>query len=350
MSISDLFPNGESGEPKEPDDPKESDSSDSSVVSDEASPSESPEDTPVTNSPQDGPTPTSPAHSVTEHTTTPLAQTAPSETQPAPETAQPKSQYDLITEALMARIGGVGSHSTFKVCIYGPPGGTKSSWLSQIPGNLVYDMEDGSISMKTQQYYTGKPIADGVRVLPFKSFRESELLMERLLAGDPALDWVKCFSIDTFSDFHKRALSDTVKHYHQQAPSSVNAWRPGTDHYTEVNQRLLEFVRNLRDLDRDVVITAHSRTIEPKGAPAKTYPDFSESLSNKIEAMMDIVGYMEMVEVEGNSIPVCRVISDGRIHAKTRVPLEPVIVNPQWPDWKQTWEQWRKDSPEEVLI
>lgn len=276
----------------------------------------------------------------------PAASESPAATTPSETVSPERAKYLAITEALLGRIGDVGSKSTFKCCVYGPPGGTKSSWLGRIPNNLVYDMEDGVISMRTQEAFTGKPKAPGVKVIPFSSFNEADLLLQRFLDNDPAFAQWTVFSIDTFSDFHKRALEDLMYTLKRKQPS-LNQYDVKPEHHAENNMRMMEYVRKLRNMPKDLVITAHARTVEPKGKPAKTYPDFSESLAGKIEAMMDVVGYMEMRLVDGKETPVMRVVSEGTIHAKTRVPLDAEIINPEWTDIKAVWEKWREENPDE---
>lgn len=327
MSISGLVPpSGEPGKASEPD-PKaqetqeQSPTSESSVVSEENSPSES------------------------KAADSTAAEPPPAENAPSPEV----SRYDQITQALLGRIGDVGSKSTFKMIVYGPPGGTKSGFLGGIENNLVYDLEDGNISMATQEAFTGKPRARGIKVMPFKSFAEADLLVERLNDHAEGFESWTCFSIDTFTDFYKRALEDEAARRWKLAPASDRAAKSQygneKEDYSPVNGQMLHFIRKLRNMDRDIVITAHARTVEPKGMPARTFPDFSESLASKIEAMMDVVGYIEMVKMEdGSEAPMMRTKSDGFIHAKSRIPLPTLMKNPNWNYMKAVWLEWKQKA------
>ena len=272
---------------------------------------------------------------------TPVTNTAEAKPNPPVTTNSAVSQADAITQALLAQIAPVGVKANFKILIYGPPGSTKSSFLAGADNQLVFDQEDGLISIKTQEEHTGRPAKPNIRSIPFSSFGAADALVDRLAARIPELDWVKVFSIDTYNDFYRKALSERVIKRWEQRPSSVDKYVASQDEndYSAVNEQMVRFARKLRDLDRDIIILAHEKTVEPKGKPSKTYPDFSEGLANKIEAMMDIVGYMEFKEIDGKMVPVLRVKTDGIVHAKSRIPLPDVILNPSFDAIRAQWEK-----------
>lgn len=249
----------------------------------------------------------------------------------------PEAIHQRNVDALMSRMEEPGAKANFKMLIYGPPGGTKSSFLN-IPNNLIYDQEDGLISLKSWAIQTGTPVAENIKAMPFRSFAQADFMLKLLTDRDPSMESFEVFSIDTFNDFHRKALMEVVGRA-AKSSSTINPWVPVVDHHQENNERMLDFVRRIRDLDRNVILLAHSKTVEPKGKQAKTYPDFSESLANKIEAMMDVVGYMEMHEDDdGTKYPVMRVSPHQGIHAKSRIPLPSLIKNPTYAGLKQAWE------------
>lgn len=281
----------------------------------------------------------------TSPTTGPPVTTEASNDKPAdpPPSDPAKTKHQQITDALLARLAPVGTKANFKILIYGPPGGTKSSFLAGIDNNLVYDQEDGLIAINTQHIHTGRQRKDNIQAIPFTSFAQAELLVDRLAERIPELEQFDVFSVDTMNDFYRKALSERIMKRYAQRPSSVDPYMADQENendYSAVNEQMIRWVRRLRDLDRDVVILAHSKTVEPKNKPAVTFPDFSEGLANKIEAMMDIVGYMEMQEHEGKNRPVLRVVSEGTVHAKTRIPLPNVIVDPTYDAIRAEWEKY----------
>lgn len=270
------------------------------------------------------------------------AETAPSSPAVVKEPEPEKSQYDKITDALLARTSNRLNIQRLKILLYGPPGGTKSSFLAPIPDLFTYDMEDGLISMSTQEHFTNTPKHPHQLVMPFTSFQESDLLAERFVDQNPAFEEWRVFGIDTFSTFYKKSLQQIVVKRNAIRPTGL--YKNEDDDYKEANPHMLAFLDKLLLMKRHLVITAHERTVEPKNKPAKTYPDFSESLAQKIEAMMDIVGHISMMEIDGyeNPVPVMRVVSDGTVHAKTRIPLPATIVNPTWAGIHEVWLEWKQ--------
>lgn len=273
-------------------------------------------DTPAQDSPTDQNTTDSPVGSTTTESQ--------NEKTPSPSEAPTAATQDDILKSLMANIHDIGAKENFKILIYGDPGTTKSSFAATAPNNLIVDLDDGLISAKSSP----NGIAPNVRSFPWQTFDHLSALINKLRQRPAELDWVEVLTIDPFSEMHKRGLDEVLAREHAKAPRTFNRYKPDGDHHQENNNRMLAIIRALKDLDRDLIITAHAKTTEPKNQPAKTYPDFSESLANKIEGMMDIVGYMTRREIDGQMVPVLRVQSDGTVHAKTRVPLPVEIANP----------------------
>lgn len=259
-------------------------------------------------------------------------------------TQQAMNDYDAVTDALLNSIGDIGESSNLKMLIYGDPGTMKSSLLGTAPNNLIYDFEDGLIAAKTAVHHTGRPLAPNVKALPYKSMFQAEAIVKRLAAKDPAFAWVEVFSIDTVSSMHKRTIEMVTEREWAKRPSTRNKYKTETEEYAEVNEILTRYVRSLADLDRNLIILAHAQTVTPKNRPDKTYPDFSEKLANKLEAMMDIVGYMFKMEVDDGQggkkiVPVLRVNGDETIHCKSRIPLPDLIQDPTYEQLKFAWEQ-----------
>jgi hypothetical protein len=289
------------------------------------------------------PTPVANAGEVpTEATPTPAANSL-IVTNVASSAKKSVADFDAITDSLLGQIGDLGSKACLKMLVYGDPGSTKSSFLGTAPNNLVYTFEDGMIAAKMAHVTSGRQIADNVKEIPFVDLEQADELIERLETNHPAFDKWTVFSVDTISTMHKRMLEYVMKREKMKRPS-MNEYAPETEHYTEVNEILTRFVRAMAMTNRDIIVVCHAQTVEPKGKPSKTYPDFSEKLANKLEAMMDIVAHVTMEEwadEHGNKRPrpYFRVVSDGGVHAKTRIPLPPVILDPTWDQFKAKWEE-----------
>lgn len=284
-------------------------------------------------SPTDQSVTASPAESTTTENQTTILPSQNETTQSVSEPEQPP--VDDILKSLMANIHEIGQKESFKILIYGDPGTTKSSFAATAPNNLIVDLDEGLISAKASP----NGIANGVRSFPWIGFNGLSALIGKLNQNVEELAWVETLTIDPFSETHKRGLDEVLAREHAKAPGTFNRWKPETDHHQENNNRMLAIIRALKDLDRNIIITAHAKTVEPKNKPAKTFPDFSESLANKIEGMMDIVGYMTRREIDGEMVPILRVVTDGTVHAKTRVPLPVEIIDPKWPQLKAAWDK-----------
>lgn len=249
------------------------------------------------------------------------------------------SPEDILND-IMGNIGeGIGHGSKLKILIYGDPGSMKSSLAATAPNNLVADLEDGLMAAK----FSPHGVADNVRPYPWMGFENFANLIGTFLSNPPELDWVETFTIDTFTELHRRALAEITEREWRRRPGSVNRYVPETEHHMENNERMLRMIRALRDMNRNLILLTHATTVEPKNKPAKTYPDFSEKLANKIEGMMDAVGYAEKKVIEfPEGKKLCQVVkfrTDDGVHAKTRIPLPAEMINPTMADILKVWEE-----------
>jgi hypothetical protein len=242
-----------------------------------------------------------------------------------------------IVAGVVSNIGDkIGSQAKLKILLYGDPGSMKSSLAATAPNNLVADLEDGLIAAKFAPF----GVADNVKPYPWKGFADFANLVGALSMGHEALDWVETFTVDSLSEVHRRALAEVTTREYLQRPGSVNQYVAETEHHQENNERILRMIRALRDMNKNLILIAHATTVEPKGKPAKTYPDFSEKLANKIEGMMDVVGYCEKkMTDEGQMVQVVRFKSDDGTHCKTRIPLPAEVINPNMQDLLRIWEE-----------
>lgn len=245
-----------------------------------------------------------------------------------------KPNVASILDDVLGSIGDdIGQGARLKMMVFGEPGSFKSSFVATAPNNLIVDLEDGLISAK----HSPHGVAENVRPYKWKGFDHWEKTIQVLGSDPEELNWVEVLTIDTFSEMHKRGLQEIMEREWRKRPS-INRYVPETEHHTENNERMLRMVRALRDLNRDILISTHSRTVEPKNKPSKTYADFSESLSNKLMGMMDVVGYMEKRVVDGKVVAVMRFQGDGSIHCKQRIGLPDELINPTYADIKRVWE------------
>lgn len=237
-------------------------------------------------------------------------------------------QVDEILQSLMARITPVGTRTRrLKLMIYSEPGCGKSVLAASAPNNLIVDVEDGLASLSNHP----DTVKDTVYELPYKSFFQVEELIKRLNDEVPELKHIETVTIDSMSELHKRGLAEVVEREHKKSPLLVNKFVAETEHHTENNEHIRRLVSSLRDLDRNIIITAHARTVQQKNGSIKVYPDFSEKLANTLAGIVDIVGYLEKREIAGKVTRVLRLHSNGLVTAKSRIGGFPdEIQNPSW--------------------
>ncbi len=236
---------------------------------------------------------------------------------------------DAFLEAILNKIQPVkGNHrKNFKLFLYSDPGAGKTVLAGQAPNNLIIDVEDGLISLNNHPDL----IQDTVASIKYKSFGGLEVIIDRLNKKVPQLDHFETVTVDSISELHKRGLAEVTEREWSNAPAVKNRYAAETEDHTENNEHIRRLVSSMRDLDRNLILLSHARTIEPKGMPPKTFPDFSEKLANTLAGIVDVVGYMYKREVEGKVERVIRFHSNGQIVAKTRVGGFPdEMVDPTW--------------------
>lgn len=261
---------------------------------------------------------------------------APAEESKAAPAPQAPPADDFLS-ALLDKITPVGDSkpAPLKMLIYSEPGCGKTTLEGQIPGNLIIDTEKGRITLDENKKHNPDLVAEDVNILPYKSMEGLVRTIKALHDAPPQLDHVKAFTIDTLNNLHKRALAEITEREHDKNPIDNNRFVPKTEDYTEVNEVIRRLCQLAVDLDRHVIFMAHSKTVEPKGKPAKTFPDFSEKLANTVAAMVDVVGYMYMTEIDGEVKRVIKFKPSSGVTAKSRLTQLP--DNMIDPTWEKIW-------------
>jgi GTPase SAR1 family protein len=244
---------------------------------------------------------------------------------------------DEILETLLSKFTDLSSpKNNFKLLVTGEPDAGKTTFAGTAPNNLFIDTEDGTTSLLNHPEILG---ANSKRY-PYKSFEGLEILVRYLQEGNPAFDWVQVVTLDSATNLHKRGLREVVERDWKRSPSTVNRYKAETDHHTENNERMRRLVDDFKNLDRDIILLAHSRIVEPKNKDAKTFPDFSEKLANAIMSLVDIGVYIEKRKVEDELKRVFRFRTDSTIMTKCRVDSLPdEAVDVTWPQIKKAWDE-----------
>lgn len=252
------------------------------------------------------------------------------------------SGHDVLEE-LLSKIEPITGQKHLRMMLYSDPGAGKTTLLGQIPQNLIIDAEAGTDSILEikKKGLLGK---DTMR-LPYNTFSGLELTVEEFHKAPQQLDKFQTISIDSMSNLHKRGLAEVVKREWEKNPNQINRYVAETEHHTENNEHIRQLVQSLIDLERNFIMTSHKRTIEPKGKPARTFPDFSEKLANTLAGMVGIVGFMYIANIDDKDQRVIKFHPSPGTAAKCRFSNFPVnLVDPTWPKIQELWEN-REEAP-----
>jgi hypothetical protein len=250
-----------------------------------------------------------------------------------PET--PTEQVDEILQALLGKMTDLDeAPNNLKIMIWGEPDTFKTTVAASAPNNLFIDTEKGNTSLLNFPDKLGK----GSKRYPYNTYQGLEILLGYLQRHQPEFEWAKTVTIDTLSNLSKRNLADINEREYNKAPGLVNRYKAETDYHQENNEQMRRLVDQLKDLDRNLILTCHARQVEGKNKVIRYFPDFSERLANTLVSFMDIVIYVEKREIDNEVKRVFRFRTDSNIMTKCRVnslPDEAVDVT-----WDGIWNAW----------
>lgn len=256
------------------------------------------------------------------------------------QNSQPVAKAEEVDEVLakiLAKITPLNeTKPNLKVLLYSLPDGGKTTFAATAPHNLVIDAEDGTTSLANNPELLGA----GSKRMPYINFAVTERVIQYLNEKNPEFDWVETLTIDTLSELHKKGLAEVTEREFQKSPLLNNRYVAETEHHTENNEHIRRLVSSLKDLDRNLIILAHSKTVEQKGKPVKTYPDFSEKLANTLAAMMDIVIYLEKKEIDGKVQRVFHFHTDANTMTKSRIGGLPAAATDV--TWEVLWKKFQE--------
>ena len=237
-----------------------------------------------------------------------------------------------VDEVLNAILGNmqdtISAKKYLSMLLYSVPDAGKTGFLGTVPNNFIIDSENGLVSHREMRKMG--LLANNVKMLPYRSFDGFANIVDKFSEDPEELKIFETFSIDTVSTLHKRGLEEVTDRVWKQNPRANNRYVAETEHHTENNEHIRRIIDQVGQMPKNVIFTAHARTVEPKSGPTKTFPDFSEKLANTISGMVDVVGYLYIKEDEGVLKRILRLKSDGSISAKNRIGLPFEIEDPTW--------------------
>lgn len=200
--------------------------------------------------------------------------------------------------------------------IYGMGGVGKTTFASTFPKPLLLDFENGA------KYFGERGIEIDVAV--FKAWPTTE--DKRQLAT--LLEKYETIVVDPIGEAMEKLINDGV------AVSGAKYRQSGGDltmaGWGEVKKQMRNFVKFLRDSGKNVVLVAH---VDEKmdGEELIKRPLIATKLSDELITMVDVVGYMTIVEKEGEAKRVIQVDgTNSKVISKDRTGKLGKFLKPEY--------------------
>lgn len=232
-----------------------------------------------------------------------------------------------------------------KALVFGPPGSGKTTFAASghaSPGlspTLFIPTEEGVLS-------ASHTTADMTARVETK--QELDSLLHKLVHNLDGLDKYKTVVLDTGTRMQQIVLEDCIQKTIKEKSQARDVDTVYIKDWGDCGKAMRRLVSGFLTLNKNVIITAHSRELRPKspeGAPERPatdiVPDFIPSLSKTLRGYFNFVWYMTAhmgdwylmtypkVPKEGEEPSIIRTKTHGQRFAKM---LGPVIKNPGLPD------------------
>lgn len=240
------------------------------------------------------------------------------DTPTAPKTeVKSAPRTNKVLDAILDRIAPVHVNTpTLKVLIYGEAGTGKTTFAGTSPSPLVIDVERGSRALLN--------VNNPVDVLEFKSIEQVEATIAYLKQGHEAFEKYDTIVLDSITEMQARLIDQQLRQLGAGAPVYKADWGV----YGENTQRLRMLISSFRDIEKNLICTAHART-EKDDQTGITFvrPDLTPGLNKTVAGIFDIVGYLR-INAKGER--VLRVQPSKTVKAKSRLSLPDEITMPTW--------------------
>lgn len=206
---------------------------------------------------------------------------------------------------------------TLNMLVYGDPGVGKTSFIATANDVLIADTESGLLALRDRNIpYVGiKKWGDIIELYKYLKDEKHEY---------------KVVAIDTMTELTKKLvqeLEETGQFNNKTGGLTLQGWG-------EVIKRIRNLVRGFRDLNISVIFTAHAQFESTDEGSKMRLPMLQGKLPMEVAGMVDIVGYMTTVEVDGETKHIIRSESSNSYYAKDRTGISKGIIKPDFEEIK----------------
>lgn len=229
--------------------------------------------------------------------------------------------------------------------VYAPAKQGKTTLLGSAVGDerltpmILADLEAGTASIRSKVRRVaieelGKPLKDRIDVVRITRWDDYDRLYRYLEVNDHPY---KAIALDSLTEVNYLSLSTVVEEAKAADPRHEDL--PEQRDYGKSSFQLRRLIRFFRDLPMHVFFTAlDAIEIDPISRKEKIVPNLIGKLSREVVGLVDVVGYLAIVE-EGNEVfrsllvqPVGRYVAgqrceDGRLGEAIDKPTLPEILD-----------------------
>jgi phage nucleotide-binding protein len=198
-----------------------------------------------------------------------------------------------------------------KMLVYAPPGYGKTYLAGTAVGDkrlmpmVLADFEGGVRSIKskvvqvtTDDFKTHRPSIDKITVLRIKRWADFDVLYEVLDSPDNPY---KSLFIDSLSELNYQNLQENVA-VAARGDRGHDPDVPERQDYLRSGVQMRKLIRVFRDLEMHTIFTAQAADKEnPQTKRQQAVPNLTGKLSAEIPGLVDIVGYLGIVDDEDES-------------------------------------------------
>ena len=220
--------------------------------------------------------------------------------------------------------------------IYGEPGVGKTYLAGTAEDDprtspvLFLDIEGGITTIRHRSKIDVPP--------PLRNIKDIEKMYDKLYKSvTNGKLYYKTIVLDSLSELADVDMRSIMEEAWRRNPDKVDKDVPSQREWGKSRSHMRSIVRAFRDLPCNIIITAHSATLQEEGQPTKYMPGFSGKLRTEIPGFMDIVGYLYAENEQGVIVRKLQTQGTRRVVAKDRTDaLEDVVENPTLPDMWET--------------